>query len=114
MRANDNDQDEETLRISDSCVWCDEPLTSRDRCFASLPAHPECSIRMVFGPAAHLEGRCACVRGAFGINDEEGLTRREAARAAVRVLERRTGLTLHGHRAAPASGVHVRVRKCDA
>jgi hypothetical protein len=51
--------------------------------------HLECHLRGVFGSVGHIEGRCSCAGG--NEEDPPGLSRREAAVAAVAAWERRYG-----------------------
>lgn len=51
---------------------------------ARLPQHLECWVRAGVGSVGHLRGRCSCYGGTE--EDPDGLTLREAARAAVLVL----------------------------
>jgi hypothetical protein len=69
-----------------TCVWCTEPIEAGERCwrFANGPlAHRVCALRQVIGSVAHLERRCSCYVPGADEGDPEGLTRREAAGAAV-------------------------------
>jgi len=68
------------------CVWCGEPLSPLEPryTFANGPvAHRACALRQVVGSVAHLEGRCGCVVPGSPAGDPPGLTRRQAAEAAV-------------------------------
>lgn len=51
--------------------------------------HLPCHLRSVLGSVGHIEGRCSCVGG--DEEDPPGLSRREAAIAAVAAWERRHG-----------------------
>ncbi len=81
------------------CMWCDEPVAESD--LRALPIsggmmHRECGIRMVLGSVAHLERRCSCfvdIDSRLACMDDPpgdppGMTRREAARAAVELATR--------------------------
>jgi hypothetical protein len=67
------------------CPHCDEPLLPGDDLVAinndNQGIHRECLVRSVAGSVGHQLRRCQC----FGIEDtsEAGMTRREAARAAL-------------------------------
>jgi hypothetical protein len=67
------------------CPFCDEPVWSTDD---AVPlngdpqgGHRECVLRQVSGSVGHMRGECSC----YGKVDtsEEGMTKREAAKAAV-------------------------------
>lgn len=67
------------------CRRCEEPITAADR---KSPArldgnamHYECGLRIVIGSVGHLRKECWCFGGTS--EDPEGMTKREAARAAV-------------------------------
>lgn len=69
-----------------TCVWCGEALEAGERCwrFANgATAHRVCALRQVIGSVAHLEEHCACAVPGATCGDPEGLTRRQAAAAAV-------------------------------
>lgn len=80
----------------EECCYCHEPIAATDsgvRQAALLttgPAfvfkHRECFLRLVFGSVAHQEHRCKCYGG--GDEDPPGLTRREAATAAMELGNR--------------------------
>jgi hypothetical protein len=69
------------------CTHCGEdvnPETDEIFVYANGPvAHRECEMRAVLGSVAHLERRCGCFVPGSTENDPPGMTRREAARAAV-------------------------------
>lgn len=86
------------------CLWCDDPIGERDRgyleraCFDPggwrlQPIHFACRLRMILGSVGHIEGRCSCYVTP-GEEDPPGLTRREAAIAAVAAYEREYGVRL--------------------
>lgn len=66
------------------CGWCEEPLIDGSNALVMpfVRMHRECAIRMVAGSVAHLERRCSCYGGPDE-DDEEGLSKREAARRAM-------------------------------
>lgn len=83
--------------VGQPCGWCAEPLRpgdeglliphlSGDRC-GPVPYHAECNLRQVLGSVAHQGRRCSCFGGAF--EDDPALSKREAARAAIREFERK-------------------------
>lgn len=68
-----------------TCHWCDEPVLAGDKLapgfVGSQPTHWECGLRSVAGGLNHQRGQCSCCGGTLD-PDPEGMTRREAARAA--------------------------------
>lgn len=82
------------------CVWCGERVDDienarqvthvdfRGRMRERL-LHAECSLRGVIGSLAHIERRCSCYGGSE--DDPPGMTKREAAQAAVRAYFKRQG-----------------------
>jgi hypothetical protein len=74
-------------------MWCGEAIAEADERAPMAEAwHRECGIRMILGSVGHLERRCSCFR--YNQSKEEscdedpagdppGMSRREAARAAV-------------------------------
>lgn len=76
------------------CGWCDEPVEARHQHPAfDQPLHFACGFRMVAGSVAHIEGRCSCFIVGSEESDPPGMTKREAAlaavRAALRIIKRR-------------------------
>lgn len=79
----------------ETCIHCGEAFAPGDRRFPIMSlgqdgarrryAHRECSLRQVVGSVGHQFGRCSCHGGKE--EDPEGLTKRDAARAAVRLYE---------------------------
>lgn len=74
------------------CDWCGEPLVRGDTCLTPLVGggdkkyllyHSECHMRQFIGSLAHIEGRCSCFVPGATCTDPEGMTRREAAKAAL-------------------------------
>lgn len=79
------------------CPWCEEPIAGDDcgivmRAVGDVPhqlaenpgwvaVHLECNLRQVFGSVGHQKGRCSCHGGTE--EDPSGLSRRQAAKAAV-------------------------------
>lgn len=65
-----------------TCIWCDEGIHASDRRAPEPQAmHWECGLRSVVGGLNHLNGQCSCCGGALP-PDPDGMTRRQAARAA--------------------------------
>ena len=77
------------------CIHCEEEIVIGDDGFfyANGPvAHRECFLRQTVGSVQHQQKLCSCyVPGADGHYDENGMTPREAARAAVKYLESQEG-----------------------
>jgi hypothetical protein len=84
------------------CLWCDEPILPGDQGQllpqAQLagdveasplwrPVHRERLLRQVLGSVGHQQGRCSCFGGDEG--DPPGMSRREAALAALEYFEAR-------------------------
>jgi hypothetical protein len=69
-----------------NCVWCEEPIAPGE--LSNLRnAHRECALRMIRGSAAHIERRCGCFVEGSREGDPPGMSKREAAKAAVQALE---------------------------
>lgn len=66
-----------------TCPWCAEPILSHEPTapVGGPPLHYECGLRSACGSVGHQARRCSC----YGGDDEDppGLTRRQAARAAM-------------------------------
>ncbi len=66
-----------------NCHWCEEPVTDADPPVnASGSLHRECAYRAACGSLAHLMRKCSCYVPGSQEGDPEGMTKREAARAA--------------------------------
>lgn len=76
------------------CGHCQEHFTATDAGFVSplagdpkqfvVPYHEECFLRTVVGSIAHQQHKCRCyVAGGAHDSDPVGMTKRQAARAAV-------------------------------
>jgi hypothetical protein len=66
------------------CIPCEEPIGPDDMGtinFADQVNHHECLMRSVIGSVGHLRGICSCYGGTE--EDPPGMTRREAAKAAL-------------------------------
>jgi len=68
-----------------NCEYCNEEILTGERSdvFQRNDFHVECGFRILAGSVAHIEKRCSCFGGKDWNLDPPGLTRREAARAAV-------------------------------
>jgi hypothetical protein len=76
----------------EACLYCKELIAEGDSGVTMVyrsddrtqrvPEHRECHIRHIVGSVGHQQGRCSC----FGGTEEDpvGITKREAAQAAVR------------------------------
>ncbi len=68
------------------CPYCDEEITAQDetQCYSNgVAEHRECFLRQIFGSVAHQEKRCSCFSPGSDSSDPAGMTKREAAKAAV-------------------------------
>jgi hypothetical protein len=70
------------------CIRCEEPIQEGDSgvFYANqepTPAHRNCFLRATIGSVAHIQRRCGCYVPGSTEGDPEGMTRREAADAAV-------------------------------
>ena len=68
------------------CIFCDEPVLPEDESDESVnckPVHRECMARSLLGSVAHAQRRCSCFIPGSTEGDPDGMTKREAARAAV-------------------------------
>jgi len=72
-------------------------MFARDQHGARIPYHPECMARSVIGSVGHQRRTCPCYGGTE--SDPEGMTKREAARAAVAYFRRHNepGAVLGGY-----------------
>lgn len=76
------------------CGHCDEPIGEGDTGTMmmyvdvskaeSKPVHYECTMRSVIGSVGHIEGTCSCKVLGSHEGDPTGMSRRQAAVAAVR------------------------------
>lgn len=70
----------------DPCVFCGELITyadPREDYGDARRAHRNCGLRAVIGSVAHLERRCSCFVPGSQENDPPGMSKRQAADAAV-------------------------------
>lgn len=73
-----------------TCLWCEEKIELPDSgiIYSNGPAaHLECFLRQTYGSVGHQLGICACDNGPDWMNDPPGLSRRDAAKAAVTWFE---------------------------
>lgn len=76
-----------------ACPYCDEPVSELELraqvYWHTEPkqrwAHYECSVRQTVGSVAHQLGKCSCYGGTE--DDPEGMTKREAAKAALNLAK---------------------------
>ncbi len=74
------------------CEYCGEPIKPDDLAdCVGANLHHECLFRNVGGSVAHVEKRCSCFVPGSNEGDPPGMTKRQAARAA---LERQRQLDL--------------------
>ena len=69
-----------------TCFHCGEaivPSDDRIRCANGPVAHGNCFLRCVIGSVAHLLRKCRCFVPGSILRDPEGMSRRQAADAAV-------------------------------
>ncbi len=79
--------------VGEPCAWCEELIAEGDSGIIMWHAsterggwrayHKECSGRQILGSVGHQRGLCTCDGGPGTMEDPPGLTKREAARAAV-------------------------------
>jgi hypothetical protein len=79
------------------CDWCEEPI-QRDELCHQIPYigdpekpflyfHRECAMRQITGSLAHVMERCGCYVPGATDSDPLDMSRRDAARAAVKAFE---------------------------
>lgn len=80
------------------CAWCDEgfifgeqgvllPHVGEDGAVVEIAYHKNCFLRTIFGSVGHIQGKCSCQGGTE--EDPTGLSKRQAADAAVAEWDRR-------------------------
>jgi hypothetical protein len=76
--------------VGKTCTHCQEAIGPNDSgvkyCEHEF-AHRNCHLRQVLGSVAHIERRCGCYVKGSEEDDPPGLTRRQAADAAVAAWE---------------------------
>lgn len=89
--------------VGEPCSHCDEAIVEGDQGFLMphvesmvsaeqavvkmRPTHLDCFLRQIYGSVGHQLQMCSCYGGTT--EDPPGMTKREAARAAVQVYERK-------------------------
>jgi hypothetical protein len=83
--------------VGKDCLHCDEPIEEGDNGITTIyvgadsttarALHVECYLRQSIGGVNHIEGRCTC-QGGSEPPDPPGMTKREAAIAAVQAWHR--------------------------
>jgi hypothetical protein len=68
-----------------NCAWCQEPVEMGEQApaFVTEAMHQECGFRSMVGSLAHVLRRCHCYKLGSDLGDPPGLTKREAALAAL-------------------------------
>jgi len=93
--------------VGEACIWCDESI-AKDDSGVGMPLaepigktglrvsmtyyHVECWVRMLVGSTGHQLRLCPCFGGDYE-GEPEGMSRRDAARAAWDLARRRAGDT---------------------
>ena len=80
--------------MSDICPHCDEEITGDDFDFSTankIRFHLNCFLRGIIGSVAHIEKRCSCFVPGSDEADPPGMTKRQAAEAAVKLYYQKAG-----------------------
>ena len=88
----DAEEDRIAAPVGRKCEYCCEPIGKNDSGLVyddGSPIHRNCHLRQVIGPVAHIELRCGCFVKGSTEADPPGMTRRQAADAAVEAFERK-------------------------
>jgi hypothetical protein len=92
----------------ETCFHCGEtvlPVDDRVACANGPVAHRNCFLRGVIGSVAHLLQKCRCFVPGSTLCDPEGMSRRQAADAAVLVWQAQQGArSMNGGRCARENG----------
>lgn len=72
------------------CFYCNEPVLPDEALGAFDRVHRECELRAILGGVNHIRRLCTCYGGSAE-PDPPGLTKRQAAREALRAWEQQTG-----------------------
>jgi len=73
------------------CFFCEEPIEEWDALYRfadGLATHRNCFLRQVVGSVAHQMQTCSCYVKGSTLGDPPGMTKRQAADAAVGMWER--------------------------
>ena len=70
-----------------TCTWCGEKILASESNVFYPNCHRECAIRQACGSVAHLEKRCGCYVEDSEEGDPPGMSKREAAFAAMQLLQ---------------------------
>ncbi len=89
------DLEEVPTPVGAPCFYCEEPIVEGDLGVVmpfmdvdgdkEVAEHRECLLRSIFGSVGHQKGTCSCHGGEE--EDPPGMTKREAAKAAVELFE---------------------------
>lgn len=87
------------IPVGKPCLHCEEPITIDDFGYITpvveesgvrlVPYHYACFLRGTIGSLAHQEHRCSCYVSGSDEGDPPGMTKRQAAEAAVHFWETR-------------------------
>lgn len=72
-----------------TCIHCTEEIMTTDRThkYSGGPlVHRECFLRQIFGSVSHQAKMCSCFVPGSSCGDPEGMSKREAARMAVKMF----------------------------
>jgi hypothetical protein len=79
--------------VGELCFHCEEVIAEGERGFSSMYMgergsrriyfHRDCFLRGISGSVAHIQHKCSCYVPGASEGDPPGMTKREAARAAV-------------------------------
>lgn len=92
-----DDGDKVETPVGRPCLWCGEEIVDGDQGIMMSymdtevtlqPMHKNCMIRQTVGSVARIERHCSCFVPGSEEEDPPGMTRREAADAAVEAWER--------------------------
>ncbi|HEY7195472.1 MAG TPA: hypothetical protein VH439_17145 [Gemmatimonadales bacterium] len=91
--------------VGEDCSWCFERITEGDDGFElpfasplsdakAIYYHRQCFLRTVLGSVSHIERLCSCFVSGSECSDPPGMSKREAATAAVKAYEKYEGVPL--------------------
>lgn len=78
--------------VGELCIHCGDTITAEDdgiEYASGQDSHRPCFLRVIFGSVAHLQKRCSCYVPGSTENDDEGLSKREAAQRVTELLDRK-------------------------